>query len=256
MAYGTIQFAVTDGVAVLTLNRPDKFNAFTIEMHREMADALKKVERDRNVRCLVLTGAGKAFCAGQDLTEMDTDRVAELIEQYYNPLLLRLRALERPVLAAVNGVAAGAGMSLALAADLRVASDRASFATAFVKAGLVPDTGVTYMLPRLVGFARAMELCLLGDRIDAETARQYGLVNQVAPADEFEAAWRSLAQRLAAGPLAMGYTKRMLNRSLEASLEDQLAYEVWHQVLAVRSHDGQEGVAAFRAKRQPQFQGN
>lgn len=255
MAYETILYAAADGLAVITLNRPEKFNAFTRKLHTELQDALRAAEKDSAVRCLVITGAGKAFCAGQDLTDLGGGPIGEVVRRYYNPLIARLRNLEKPVIAAINGVAAGAGLSLALACDLRVAAATATFTTAFVKIGLVPDSAASYFLPRLVGPARAAELFLLGERIGAAEAERMGLVNKVVPEAEFAAAWQGWAQKLAAGPLAQGLIKRLLNRSLTSSLEQQMELEAWFQELAGASADAGEGIAAFVEKRPARFRG-
>lgn len=255
MSYETILYEVSDGVAVITLNRPDRLNAFSRQMHLDLSACLREAARDPEVRALVVTGAGRAFCAGQDLDEFDHGTVADLVRERYNPLILSLRRLEKPVVAAVNGVAAGAGMSLALACDLRIASDRASFTTAFARIGLVPDSGLSYFLPRLVGTGRAAELCLLGERVDARQALELGLVNRVVPEAEFPAAWRDWAGRLARGPRSLGYMKQLLAHAPQATLEEQLEHEAWLQGLAGATEDAQEGVRAFREKREPRFRG-
>ncbi|MCG0239888.1 MAG: enoyl-CoA hydratase-related protein [Firmicutes bacterium] len=256
MNWETVRYETGGGVAVITLSRPETYNAFNQQMHRELAEALRQAERDPGVRAVVITGAGKAFCSGQDLAEVPPDlEFSDLVRRYYNPLFLQIQRLEKPVLAAVNGVAAGAGMSLALACDLRIAHEEAVFTSAFARVGLVPDTGLSYLLPRLVGLGRAMELCLLADRIDARQALELGLVNRVAPAGEFEAAWREWAERLARGPRSLGYTKRLLYHSLRATVEEQLEYEAWLQGLAGATEDAREGSRAFREKRPPEFRG-
>lgn len=258
MSYETILFEVREGAGHITLNRPDKYNAFTRQLHQELQDALKAAERDRAVRAVVITGAGKAFCSGQDLGEAAAQQgpLGDAVRRLYNPLVQRLRGMEKPVLAAVNGVAAGAGMSLALACDLRIASERASFTTAFVNIGLVPDTAISFVLPRLVGMAKAMELCLMGDRITAADAERLGLVNRTYPEAEFPAAVEQWAARLARGPRSMGYIKRMLNRSVTTpDLDSQLEHEAWFQELASRTGDAREGITAFLEKRPAQFKG-
>lgn len=249
-------YEAAGGVAVITLNRPETLNAFNRQLHKELLAALDQAGSDPAVRAVVLTGAGKAFCSGQDLADVpEKPDFAEIVRRYYNPLFLRIQRLEKPVLAAINGVAAGAGMSLALACDLRIAHEKATFTTAFARVGLVPDTGISYLLPRLVGPTRAMELCLFADRIDAPAALEMGLVNRVAPADEFEATWREWAGRLARGPRSQGYIKRLLGHSYSATLEEQLEQEAWFQGLAGASADGQEGIRAFVEKRPPAFKG-
>lgn len=255
MTYETVLYEAAGGVAVITLNRPDRLNAFTRQMHADLRAALQAAAGDPAVRTVVLTGAGRAFCAGQDLEEIGQGPVGDLVRDQYNPLILAIRRLAKPVLAAVNGVAAGAGMSLALACDLRIASERASFTTAFARVGLVADSGMSFFLPRLVGSGKAAELLFLSERVDAQQALALGLVNRVAPESEFAAAWREWAERLARGPAALGYMKQLLARSAHATLEEQLEHEAWFQGLAAGSADGQEGVRAFVEKREPRFRG-
>ena len=256
MAWATIMYARADGVASITLNRPDKLNSFTPELHRELAGALDGAEADDAVRAILLTGAGRAFCAGQDLSTLDMAHVGETIEQLYNTLVRRLRSLPKPIVAAVNGVAAGAGANLALACDIVVAARSANFIHAFCKIGLVPDTGGTYFLPRLVGSQRAMALALTGDPVGAEQAASWGMiwraVDDAALMDEA----RGLARRLASGATkGLGLTKQALNRSLANDLDAQLAVERALQVEASVTEDCREGIAAFLAKRPPAFTG-
>ncbi|MDQ6602429.1 MAG: enoyl-CoA hydratase-related protein [Chloroflexota bacterium] len=262
MAYETILSEMTDGVLTLTLNRPDVLNAVTDAMLAELQNAFRDAERDTAVRCIVLTGAGRGFCAGQDLNArggaVDAPRlsVGDHLRQGYNPLVRRIRAIEKPVIAAVNGVAAGAGANLALACDIRIASETASFVQAFVKIGLVPDSGGTLFLPMLVGYAKAAELAFTGDRIGAEECLRLGIVNQVVPADVFVEKTRELATRLAALPTrAIGLTKRAFNRAVMPDLDAVLEYEADMQTLAGRTKDNKEGVAAFLEKRPPRFTG-
>ena len=216
-------------MATVTLDRPDARNALDAALKRELLAAIRAAGRDRAVRALILTGAGPAFCAGQDLRESsapDAPPLSTVLRGTYNPLILAMRGLDKPIVAAVNGVAAGAGMALALACDLRIAADTASFVLAFGRVGLVPDSGTTWFLPRLVGPARAAELALIGDPLPAADAERWGLVNRVVPADALAAEARAVAARLAAGaPRAIALTKRALNRSLEAGLEAQLEDE-------------------------------
>ena len=251
----TILYDLSDGVATITLNRPRAYNAFTARMHAELMSALDQVERDAAVRCVVLTGAGSAFCSGQDLKDLAPGQsFGELVRGRYNPLVLKLRAIPKPIVAAVNGVAAGAGMSLALACDFRVAVDAARFVAAFANVGLVPDTGMSYFLPRLIGLTRAVELCMTGGTLDAATALSYGMINAVAGADEFPGAVRQLAERLAAGPAtALGLIKRSFELALAAPLRQSLDYEAEAQEIAGSSAEYAEGVRAFREKRRPQF---
>jgi|FaiFalDrversion3_1042247.scaffolds.fasta_scaffold00008_2 2-(1,2-epoxy-1,2-dihydrophenyl)acetyl-CoA isomerase len=253
-----VQYELRDGVATLTLNRPEALNALNRPMLAELRAALREAERDPRVRCLVLTGAGKAFCAGQDLEELEPEEqdVLEYLREHVNPIILHLRRMEKPVLAAVNGVAAGAGWSLALACDLRMASADARFLTAFVQVGLVPDAGSTYFLPRLVGLGRAFELCALSDSLSAEEALQWGLVNWVVPPGELRDRAGEMASRLAQGPTrAYGLLKRALFRSVEGDLASALDYEAMLQKVATRTEDHREGWRAFRERRPPRFTG-
>lgn len=248
-----------DGILRLTFNRPEALNSFNIEMKESLLAALKDAARDKSVRVLVLTGAGRAFSAGQDLKERSAPGVADLgteLRTRYNPIVLAMRRLEKPVIGAINGVAAGAGISVALACDMRIAADNASFIEVFGRVGLVPDTGSTWFLPRLVGYAKAAEMMFTTDPIDAATAERIGLVNRVVPADQLAAETNALATKLAqAAPLALALAKRGLNRALESGLEDQLEYEAQLQSIAGRSKDHQEGVAAFVEKRPARFSG-
>jgi 2-(1,2-epoxy-1,2-dihydrophenyl)acetyl-CoA isomerase len=255
----TVLTGVSNGVATLTLNRPDVFNALNAQLFDELMAALRQAERDAAVRCIVITGTGKAFCSGQDLREIPLDQTAatmigERLRTRYNPLVLKLRTLGKPVIAAVNGVAAGAGLSLALACDLRIAAVEARFSAAFVKIGLIPDCGMTYFLPRLVGPNRAMRLALTGETIDAETALAWGMVEEVAPSEGFAAAVDALTTALAQGPaLAQSLIKRSLIHADGATLEQMLEYEAQAQQVVGAHPDFHEGVAAFRAKRPAQF---
>ena len=260
MLYETITFEAKDGVATLTFNRPDAFNAFNDAMAEEVADAVKQAGRDASVRALLVTGAGKAFCAGQDLKAISetagTRTIAEHIELTWNPVVRGLRDVEKPVVAALNGVAAGAGCSLALACDLRIASDKASLIVVFSKVGLIPDSGATWTLPRLVGPGKALEMAYLADPVDAATAERLGLVNRVVPADALMAEAESLARRLAEGPtLAFGLTKRAMNRAAAMTFSEALEYEALLQDVAGRSADFAEGVRAFVEKRPARFEG-
>lgn len=258
MAYEQIQYEVKDGVATLTLNRPDKLNSFTYKMHMELQDALKQAERDESVRVLVVTGAGRAFCAGADIgggNAVTPDAIGEVIRTTYNKLIARINALEKPVLAAVNGVAAGAGCSLALACDMRIAADNAAFILAFVNIGLVPDSGPSFFLPRLVGMGRALEMAMLGNRVTAEEALKWGMVNQVVPLADLPAAVSDLAQRLARGPRSLGLIKRQFYKGATLDLECALEYEAFMQEIAAHTNDFAEGVAAFNEKRSAKFTG-
>lgn len=255
------------GVATLTLNRPDKLNAFDEALLGALAAALKQAARDAAVRCIVITGAGRAFSAGQDLgavrarAEGDAAATGGMsfrahLEKGYNPVIRAIRTVEKPVVAAVNGVAAGAGASLALACDLRLASERASFIQSFVNVGLVPDSGSTWFLPQMLGFARAFELAVTAERLSAADALSLGLVNRVYPEDRFADEVAAYAADLAARPTrAIGLTKRAMNRATGLSLDQALAYEAQLQEIAGRSADHAEGLAAFLEKRAPRFSG-
>ncbi|HYP20578.1 MAG TPA: enoyl-CoA hydratase-related protein, partial [Chloroflexia bacterium] len=225
----------------------------------EIQDALKKAERDNSVRCIVFTGAGRAFSSGEDLkarTAEGNSDFGSTLRDRYNPIILKMRNIEKPVLGSINGVAAGAGCSLALACDMRIASEKARFIEVFVRVGLVPDSGSSFFLPRLVGLGKALEMAFLGDEVGAEEALRLGLVNRVVPPDELETATRGLALRLAKGPTkAIGLAKRAMNRALHMDLEQILDYEVYAQETAGASADHQEGLAAFGEKRPPNFAG-
>ena len=258
-AYTTIEFSAADGVAELTLNRPARLNSFTATMHAELRGALQRVAADPTLRCLVLTGAGRAFCAGQDLDDEavrpgpDLD-IGRTLERHYAPLVLALRALPLPVIAAVNGVAAGAGANVAFACDLVYAARSASFIQAFAKIGLMPDAGGTWFLPRLVGPQRALGLALLGERIDAARAESWGLVWQCVDDAELMPTVRAVAARLAVGPTrAYASTKQAIHAATAGSLQASLDLERDLQRALGRSEDFREGVAAFAAKRAPQF---
>jgi len=262
MATELIQREVRDGVGFLTLNRPDVLNSFNRAMALELQAALDDCAKRGDVRALLLTGAGRAFSAGQDLAEvMPPDgspgvEVTEVIAESYNPLVRRIAALEKPIVCAVNGVAAGAGANLALACDFVLAAKNASFIQAFVNIGLVPDSGGTFTLPRLVGMARAKALTMLGDRLPAEQALAMGLIYAVHEPDQLLAECGKLATRLAQMPtLALGLTKRALHASLDSDLERALELERALQGIASKSHDYSEGVKAFQEKRKPKFAG-
>ncbi len=259
MAYETILYTLDEGILTITLNRPDVLNACNRQMTDEIQDALKKAERDPNVRCIVLTGAGRAFSSGEDLKARQaagTVGFESTLKERYNPIVLKMRNIEKPVIGAINGVAAGAGLSLALACDIRIASDKASFIEVFVRIGLVPDAGSSYFLPRLVGLAKAYEMCFTGDAVNAEEAYRIGLVNRVVPAEELETATREFALKLAKGPTrAIGLMKRTINRGLNLDLEQLLEYEVHSQQTAGQTEDHKEGLAAFLEKRTPDYQG-
>ena len=260
MTYQTILTSTTAGVLTLTLNRPEVLNAFNDQMAEEVLDALKKAERDAAVRCLVLTGSGKGFCAGQDLGALrQRDQAVsfrEHLQHTYNPIISRLRSIEKPVIGQINGAAAGAGLGLALACDLRYAAESAKLRMAFSGIGLSPDSGTSFFLPRLIGYARAFELAARNLPMTAKTALELGLVNSIFPAQELAAAVGEIAQALAQAPTrALGLTKRAMNRAGQLSLDEALDYEAHLQEVAGRSADYKEGVAAFLEKRPAAFKG-
>jgi 2-(1,2-epoxy-1,2-dihydrophenyl)acetyl-CoA isomerase len=260
MAYETLLTEQTGGVLTITLNRPDVLNALTRQVLGDLREAVGAAERDASVRCLVLTGAGRGFCSGLDLTATgqrdENVSIADGVRQNWNVVVKGIRAIEKPVIAAVNGVAAGAGMSLALACDIRMASEAAWFMPGFVRIGLIPDSGGTIFLPMLVGYAKAAELAFTSDRVDAAEAHRIGLVNHVVPTGELMERTNVLAARLAALPTrAIGLTKRGFNRAMMPHLDDVLDFEADLQELAAQTHDHREGIAAFREQRQPHFTG-
>lgn len=253
---------VEQGVMTITLNRPDRLNSFNDLMHQQLAACLTQAERDDNVRCLLITGAGRGFCAGQDLNDRNVDPSGPApdlglsVERFYNPLVRRLAALPKPVIAAVNGVAAGAGATLALGCDIVLAARSANFVLAFSKLGLVPDCGGSWFLPRVAGRARAMGLALLGEKLSAEQAAQWGMIWQLVEDAELADTSRQLARHLATQPtFGLGLIKKALQVSETNGLDAQLDLERDYQRLAGRSDDYREGVSAFLAKRPPQFSG-
>lgn len=258
-----VRVETADHVCTITLYRPDVLNAFNDQLTTELADALKSAQRDADVRVIVISGEGRAFSSGQDLGDLKKKYVpgyvpslGDDLRRRYNPIISRIREMNKPVIAAVNGVAAGAGCSLALACDMRIASDKASFIEVFINVGLIPDSGSTFTLPRLVGMGKAFELCTLGNKVDAEEALRLGIVNQVVPADELADATAKVAGRLASLPgKAIELTKRLLNSSLSNDLAAQLDMEAYMQETAGQTDDHIEGVMAFLEKRSPQFKG-
>jgi 2-(1,2-epoxy-1,2-dihydrophenyl)acetyl-CoA isomerase len=254
-----IAFEQIGNVAKITLNRPDKFNSFVREMALALQDRLKACAADADVRAILLTGTGKAFCAGQDLAEAIDDNGIELqkiVSEHYNPIVKLIREIEKPVIAAVNGVAAGAGANIALACDITLAAESASFIQAFSKIGLIPDSGGTFFLPRIVGMQRATALMMLGDKVSAKDAEKMGMIYQCTPDEELAETALKLADKLAAMPTkGLGLTKRLLNESFTNDLNTQLQREDDVQTEAGNTYDYQEGVNAFLEKRKPQFKG-
>jgi 2-(1,2-epoxy-1,2-dihydrophenyl)acetyl-CoA isomerase len=262
MTYECIEFRLENGIAVLTLNRPDRLNSFNQAMHQEVRDALDKLQANKAARVLVLTGAGRAFCAGQDLNDRAVEPgeqgvdLGESVEKFYAPLVMTIKSLPMPVICAVNGVAAGAGANLALACDIVLAARSASFIEAFCKLGLVPDTGGTWHLPRLIGHARAMGLALLGEKLTAEKAEEWGLIWRCLPDDALMDEALALAEHFASGPTrGLALTKQALNASHVNTLAEQLKLEAEMMRELGYSHDYREGVAAFIAKRPAHFKG-
>lgn len=254
-----ILFELNEGVATITLNRPDKLNAFNREMALLLQQKLDEASSLHEVRCVVITGAGKAFCAGQDLAELtgaQPPSMSQILSEHYNPIVQRIRNLPKPVLAAVNGVAAGAGANIALCCDIVIAKSSASFIQAFSKIGLIPDSGGTYFLPRLIGWQKAMALAMLGDKVDAPQAEQLGMIYKSIDEHDFDAEITKLARKLAQMPTrGLALTKHAFNQSYNNNLETQLMLEDKMQQEAALTHDYHEGVAAFLEKRHPNFEG-
>lgn len=259
MIFQTLLYSISKNILTITLNRPESFNSANEQMKKELLDAFKQAEKDPDVRCIVLRGAGeKAFCSGQDLKEYQEAKssMKEMLEKQYNPIIKQMRSIEKPIIAMINGVAAGAGFSFALACDIRIMSDKAKLIQAFVRIGLVADSGSHWFLPRLVGTAKAFEYATTGKDIDANEAKEVGLVNNMVPHAELEKETYELAKRLAMGaPKAIGMIKRTLNKSYSLTLDEMLSYEAMMQEVASHSADHREGVQAFIEKRTPKFEG-
>ena len=260
MSNNSIELKIENKVAYITLNRPEVFNSFNREMAFLLQDTLDACEKNTEVRAILLTGNGKAFCAGQDLKEVTSPDLnpgfKKILEEHYNPIVKRIRNIKKPIIAAVNGVAAGAGANIALACDVVVAHEHVSFIQAFSKIGLVPDSGGTFLLPRLVGFQKAMALAMLGDKISAEEAERMGMIYKVFPSETFQDEVLKLALKMANMPTkALGMIKEMFNQSMTNDLDAQLEMESKYQIEAAQSDDYAEGVAAFIEKRKPEFKG-
>ena len=256
----SILLKIENKIAFIKLNRPEVFNSFNREMALSLQSILDDCEKNEDVRAIVLTGSGKAFCAGQDLKEVTSPELnpgfKKILEEHYNPIILRIRTIEKPVIAAVNGVAAGAGANIALACDIVVADEKASFIQAFSLIGLIPDSAGTFFLPRLIGFQKASALAMLGDKVSAEEAERLGMIYKYVPSDEFEETIQRIALKLANMPTkALGLIKKTFNQSLTNTLEEQLALESKNQIEAAGTEDYAEGVSAFIEKRKPNFKG-
>lgn len=255
----SVLFEVKEHIAFVTLNRPDKLNAFNREMALRLQDVLTECTQANNIRCVYLTGAGRAFSAGQDLEEVtgpDAPNVTTILVEHYNPIIRSIRRLDKPVVAAVNGVAAGAGANIALCCDLVVATKSASFIQSFSKIGLIPDSGGTFFLPRLIGLQKALALCMLGEKVPAEEADTMGMIYKAFPDETFSGEALRIAQTLAQLPTrALYFTKKAMNQSFISSFEEQLHDEEILQQRAAQTKDFKEGVQAFLEKRKPLFRG-
>jgi len=257
----SIELKIENKVAFITLNRPEVFNSFNREMALSLQETLDACEESTEVRAIVLTGNGKAFCAGQDLKEVTSPELnpgfKKILEEHYNPIILRIRNIEKPIIAAVNGVAAGAGANIALACDIVVANEKANFIQAFSLIGLIPDSAGTFFLPRLIGFQKASAIAMLGDKIGAEEAERLGMIYKYVPSEEFKDTINKLALKMANMPTkALGLIKKTFNQSLTNNLEEQLTLESKYQIEAAGTDDYAEGVSAFIEKRRPNFKGN
>ena len=260
MEYNNLQYQLAEGVATITLNRPDVYNALNDEITYELQDVFKAIRKDSNVRVVVLTGAGKAFCSGQDLkasNKAEDRSFKESLHKRYNPLITLMRELPKPIIGKVNGVAAGAGASLALACDVVVMAEETFLVEVFINIGLVPDSGSSFFLPRLVGSVKAFELATMGSRVYGAEAKALGLVNESVPLDDLDKAIEKYLEYYSNAPTkAIGLIKKMLNKSTTSSLNEMLEYEAHMQEIAGSTSDHKEGVAAFLEKREANFKGN
>lgn len=257
----TVQKDIHNNIAFIRLNRPNVYNSFNREMALELQKELEFCQNNSFIRVIVISGNGKAFCAGQDLREVTDPEInpgfKKILEEHYNPIIKLIRTIKKPIIAAVNGVAAGAGANIALACDIVVASEKASFIQAFSKIGLIPDSGGTFFLPRLIGFQKAAAIAMLGDKISAQEAERLGMIYKCVSVDNFDETIQSLAMKMAQMPTkALGMTKLLFNQSMTNTLEEQLDLESKYQIEASGSNDYSEGVASFLEKRQPNFKGN
>lgn len=258
MDFNSLLYTSENGVTTISLNRPDRFNAFNNEMSYELQDALKAVKRDQECRVVVLTGVGKAFCSGQDLKDIAGEKrsLSDSLYKRYNPIIQAMRNLDKPIICKLNGVAAGAGCSLALASDFIVASEYASLIEVFVNVGLVLDSGSSYFLPRLVGSTKAFELATMGTKVTAQQAFEWGIVNRLVSADKLDEAVEEVTSYYAQAPTkAIAMMKQMLNKSSYSDLDTMLQYEAYCQEIAGNTKDYKEGVTAFNEKRKPEFKG-
>lgn len=260
MSNNSILLKIENNIAFITLNRPEVFNSFNRDMALSLQSILDDCESNNTVRAIVLTGNGKAFCAGQDLKEVTSPELnpgfKKILEEHYNPIITRIRNIEKPIIGAINGVAAGAGANIALACDVVVAHEKVSFIQAFSLIGLIPDSAGTFFLPRLIGFQKASALAMLGDKIPADEAERLGMIYKLIPLETFEDEVNKLAYKMANMPTkALGLIKKSLNQSLTNNLDQQLALESKYQIEAAGTEDYAEGVAAFIEKRKPEFKG-
>ncbi len=258
MDFNSLKYQSEGGITTITLNRPDRFNAFNNEMSFELQDALKAVKRDKECRVVILTGEGKAFCSGQDLKDIAgaTRSLSDSLYKRYNPIIKAMRSLDKPIICRLNGVAAGAGCSLALASDFIIASEHANLIEVFVNVGLVLDSGSSYFLPRIVGSNRAFELATMGSKVSAQHAVDWGMINRAVPHDQLDEEVSRVASYYAKAPTkAISMMKQMLNKSFHSNLNEMLQYEAYCQEIAGFSGDYKEGVTAFNEKRKPEFKG-